>query len=222
LRQQTASSPARPLPRSLRVRIRAEDLDEVAVLAQKLDGLDNLAVLHVAIAINEEKVFHAFRLLGRDSIFVMLICDGGTRQSPGATHRPCRPRSTSDLCGRCPWAGCIGGPTRGSAWRCRVVLNVLFQHAQAIFLGGQDAVMAALTFPFAANSAERAFDDVSKISTFGRCSCTHCRHCPSACGCTYNRWMSCNRPLPAGNIEPAIRFAKRFSNRCPRTCRACA
>src|SRR6202142_2699621 len=40
-----------------RVRIRAEDFDEVAVLAQKLDGLDDLAVLHVAVAINEEEIF---------------------------------------------------------------------------------------------------------------------------------------------------------------------
>ena len=37
-----------------RVRIRTEDFDEVAVLAQKLDGLDDLAVLHVAVTINED------------------------------------------------------------------------------------------------------------------------------------------------------------------------
>src|ERR1039458_7686043 len=40
-----------------RVWIRAEDFDEVAVLAQKLDGFDDLAVLHVAVAINEEEIF---------------------------------------------------------------------------------------------------------------------------------------------------------------------
>src|ERR1039457_2283925 len=38
-----------------RVWIRAEDFDEVAMLAQKLDGLDDLAVLRVAVAINEEE-----------------------------------------------------------------------------------------------------------------------------------------------------------------------
>src|ERR1035437_543267 len=43
--------------KSLRVRIRAEDFDEVAVFAQKLDGLDDLAVLHVAVAINEKEIF---------------------------------------------------------------------------------------------------------------------------------------------------------------------
>jgi len=57
----------------LRVRIRAEDFDEVAVYAQKLDGLDDLASCTWPSQSMKKKYSHAFRLLGRDSIFVMLI-----------------------------------------------------------------------------------------------------------------------------------------------------
>src|SRR5438093_11440936 len=43
--------------------------------------------------------------------------------------------------------------------------------------------MAAVFFRFAANSAERALDEVSMISTRGKWFCTQLRHWARDCGC---------------------------------------
>src|SRR3974390_2279460 len=42
---------------SLRVRIGTEDFDEVAVLAEQMNGLRHFAVLRVTVTINEEEIF---------------------------------------------------------------------------------------------------------------------------------------------------------------------
>ena len=64
--------------------------------------------------------------------------------------------------------------------------------------------MAAEFASFAASSAERAFDEVSMISTPGRLFCSQPRHCPSVCGWPYNFLMLLAPAVAStGNAESA-------------------
>ena len=63
--------------------------------------------------------------------------------------------------------------------------------------------MAAAFFSLAASSAERALEEVSRISARGRLACTQARHWPSACGWAYSlriceREQSANRQCCTG------------------------
>ncbi len=179
--------------KSFRVRIRAEDFDEVAMLAQKLDGLDDLAVLHVAVAINEEEIFP--RLPLARARFNLRHVDFVTAE------RGNRLMQRAGLVGHADQqAGAVvaGGRTALAAEHEEargvggVVLNVLFEHGQAVFFGGQDAgdgghfpaQPEVLPAGWATSSADRALEEVSRISACGRFFCTQDRHWARAWGWT--------------------------------------
>ena len=124
----------------LRVRIRAEDFDEVAMLAEQLDGLGDFRVLKMAVAINEEEIFPRLALAGArfDLRHVDLV---PAERGDGLVQR-------ADLVGDADHqAGAVvaGGRTALAAEHEEargvggVVLNVLLQHLQAVFFRGQHA-----------------------------------------------------------------------------------
>src|SRR2546430_7040965 len=58
------------------------------------------------------------------------------------------------------------------------------------FSAASNPAMAAVSPSVEASSAERAFEEVSMISTRGRLFCTQARHWANACGCA-NSFLIC-------------------------------
>ena len=119
------------------------------MLAQKLDGLDDFAVLHVAVAIDEEEIFPRLPFAGarfnlRHVDFVAAERGNRLMQRAGFVGdadqqaRAVVARGRTALAAQHEEARGVGG----------VVLDVLFQHAQAVFLGGQNAGDGGVSFSF--------------------------------------------------------------------------
>src|SRR5882672_1718442 len=135
----------------------------------------------------KKKYSQALRLLGRDSIFVMLILN--LRNAAMASCSA--PDLSATLIIRLVRSLPVGGLQVRPSTMKRVTLTELSWMSCArifrpYFSAASTPPSAAENFSFAASSAERALDDVSTISTRGRFFASQPRHCASDCGCTYS------------------------------------
>src|ERR1700756_1710234 len=131
----------------------------------------------------KKKYSHALRLLGRDSIFVMLILY--LRKAAMASYRV--PALSATLIIRLVRSSPVGGLQRRPSTRKRVAFTALSWMSRArifrpYFSAARMPPRAAEYFSRAASSAERALEEVSTISTRGRFFASQPRHCASDCG----------------------------------------
>lgn len=134
-----------------------------------LDGFGDFAVFLVAVAIDEEEIFPRAAFAGArldlgevDAI----AAERGQRVMQRADFvRDAHHEAGAVVAGGRTALAAEHEETRGVGG---VVLDVLFEHGQAVFFGGQDAGDGGGVFSFAANSAERALEEVSMISTCGK------------------------------------------------------
>src|SRR5207253_10365729 len=132
----------------------------------------------------KKKYSQALRLLGRDSIFVMLM----RKRRKAARARCSAPTLSTRLIMRLVRSWPVGGLLWRPNTRNRVALAALSWMADSgagsrYFSAASWPAIAAEFFCLAVSSAERAFEEVSMISTRGRLFCTQARHCASAWGC---------------------------------------
>src|SRR5579859_3059457 len=130
----------------------------------------------------KKKYSHAFRLLGRDSIFVMLIL-----YLRNAAMASCSaPALSATLNIRLVRSSPVGGLQVRPSTMKRVTLTELSWTSCArsfnpYFSAASTPPSAAEYFSLAASSAERALEDVSTISTRGKFLASQPRHCASDC-----------------------------------------
>src|SRR5271154_4080345 len=117
----------------------------------------------------KKKYSHALRLLGRDSIFVMLILNLRNAAMASCSAPTLSETLTIKLV--------RSSPVGGLHWRPRTRKRVAFaalswmscsKICNLYFSAAKIPAIAAVFFSFAASSAERALDDVSIISTRGK------------------------------------------------------
>jgi len=155
-----------------RVRIRAEHFHVTALLLQLGDGFGDLFVQLVTVAINEEVILPRFALAGARFDFGEVDAVTPERSQPmmeradlvgDADHQaravPARGRTT--LATEHEEARGVGG----------IVLDVPLQHAQAVFLGGEQAGQRRRAlFPggeFGGSRVRRGFDDLESTPGTG-------------------------------------------------------
>src|SRR5665213_2930177 len=139
----------------------------------------------------KKKYSQALRLLGRDSILVMF----SLKRRNGDRARYKAPTSSAMLNITLVRSRPVGGPHWGPSTKKRVALALKSWMSRSMtcnlyLSAGKKPVMAATLpsnlEPFsaaaAADSAARALEEDSKISTLGKCRCTQMRHWARACG----------------------------------------
>src|SRR5687768_16866147 len=131
----------------------------------------------------KKKYSHALRLLGRDSIFVMLM-----RCLRKGARALCKaPASWARLIIKLVRSLPVGGEHWRPSTRKRVALLELSCTSDSrifrpYFSAARDLARAAACGSLAASWAARVVEEVSCTSTCERCACNQARHWPSGCG----------------------------------------